>query len=172
MSLPHFGVVFWVVWFGVIENEIFIKDFPDIKAFIGDLCKEDSLVSNTAFMQDCIGCLCLKNWDPCNYFWDLHLPQILLQWTVQKLSKVTGGCGRRTDATRKVQNCSLRVTGQQGWRSAWHSAFPILFTVLSASSLTFISDWEAVWTWLRRWMHTTLTWQKDGKDSLAQGRNP
>lgn len=118
----------------MIENEIFIKEFPDIKAFIGDLCREDSLVSNTAFMQDCVGCLCQKNWDPCNYFWDLHLPQILLQWTVRKLSKVIGGCGRLTDAVRKVHNCSLRVTGQQGWRSAWHSAFPISFTVLSASS--------------------------------------
>lgn len=154
----------------MIENEVFIKNLPDIKVFIGDLCREDSLVSNTAFMQ---GCLWLQNSDPCNYFWDLYLPQILLQWTVQKLSKVIEGCGRHTDAFRKVHNCSLMITWEQGWESAWHSAslFCLLSWVLPLS-LTFISDWEMVWTWLCRRMHATLTWQKDGKDSLAQGRNP
>lgn len=45
-----------------------MKDFPDVKMYTGDLCREDSLVSNSAFMQNCVGCPWLQNSDPCNYF--------------------------------------------------------------------------------------------------------
>lgn len=132
-------VLGWVFFGCLVECDrkwTSIKDFPDIKMFTGDLCREESLVSNTAFMPGCAGCLWLQNSDPCNYFWDLHLPQISLQWTVQKLLKGFGGCGRNTNAFRKA-HCHLMITGEQGWKSAWHSAFPTVLTVLSASFLTY-----------------------------------
>jgi len=62
-KFPVFGVFFVVaVYFSVIENEIFIKDCPAIKMFVGGLSREDSLLSSTAFMQDSVqfpsvGCL-------------------------------------------------------------------------------------------------------------------